>query len=81
MPFSVWWGVKLAPGGHGTFFGLLNTFVHVIMYTYYMLAAVGPQMQKYLWWKKYLTLLQIVQFVMVFLKDVSAYFRDVVYKV
>jgi len=31
------------------------------MYSYYMLAAIGPQMQKYLWWKKYLTLLQMVQ--------------------
>lgn len=43
------------PGGHSSFFGLLNTFVHIIMYTYYMLAAMGPEMQKYLWWKKYLT--------------------------
>jgi hypothetical protein len=42
-------------GGHSSFFGLLNTFVHIIMYTYYMLAAMGPEMQKYLWWKKYLT--------------------------
>lgn len=47
-------------GGHSTFFGLLNTFVHIIMYAYYMLAAMGPQMQKYLWWKKYLTALQMV---------------------
>lgn len=30
-----------------------------------MLAAMGPQMQKYLWWKKYLTLLQMTQFVLV----------------
>ncbi|CAG9802296.1 unnamed protein product [Chironomus riparius] len=66
MPFSVWWGVKFMPGGHSTFFGLLNTFVHIIMYTYYMLAAMGPQVQKYLWWKKYLTMLQMVQFVGIF---------------
>lgn len=63
---SVWWGVKFMPGGHSTFFGLLNTFVHIIMYTYYMLAAMGPQVQKYLWWKKYLTMLQMVQFVGIF---------------
>jgi hypothetical protein len=54
------------PGGHSTFFGLLNTFVHIVMYTYYMLAAMGPQVQKYLWWKKYLTMLQMVQFVGIF---------------
>lgn len=60
MPFSVWWGVKFAPGGHSSFFGFLNTFVHIFMYAYYMLAAMGPAVQKYLWWKKYLTILQMV---------------------
>lgn len=30
------------------------------MYGYYGLAALGPQMQKYLWWKKYLTIIQMV---------------------
>lgn len=67
MPLSVWFGVKFTPGGHSTFFGLLNTFVHIIMYSYYLLAAMGPQMQKYLWWKKYLTALQMVQFICVFI--------------
>ncbi|KAJ1526916.1 hypothetical protein ONE63_008465 [Megalurothrips usitatus] len=63
MPFSVWFGVKFTPGGHSTFFGLLNTFVHIIMYSYYLLAALGPAMQPYLWWKKYVTTLQMAQFV------------------
>ncbi len=44
----------------GTFAGMFNCFIHVLMYGYYMLAAFGPHMQKYLWWKKYLTKLQIV---------------------
>lgn len=60
MPLSVWFGVKFTPGGHSTFFGLLNTFVHIVMYSYYLLAALGPQMQRFLWWKKYLTTLQMV---------------------
>ena len=30
------------------------------MYTYYGLAALGPSVQKYLWWKKYLTWVQLV---------------------
>lgn len=30
------------------------------MYSYYGLAAVGPHMHKYLWWKKYLTIIQMV---------------------
>jgi hypothetical protein len=30
------------------------------MYTYYALSAMGPKVQKYLWWKKYLTQFQLV---------------------
>lgn len=41
---------------------LLNTLVHVLMYSYYGLSALGPRMKKYLWWKKYLTQLQLAQF-------------------
>ncbi|XP_072295345.1 ELOVL fatty acid elongase 8b [Eucyclogobius newberryi] len=60
-----WWaGVKYVAGGQSFFICLVNTFVHIIMYSYYGLAAIGPHMQKYLWWKKYLTSLQLVQFVM-----------------
>lgn len=46
-------------GGHGTLLGCINSFIHVIMYAYYMLSAI-PAMQKYLWWKKYLTIMQLV---------------------
>nr|QXU64613.1 fatty acid elongase 2 [Blattella germanica] len=66
MPMSVWLGMKFAPGGHSTFFALLNTFVHIIMYFYYMVSAMGPRYQKYIWWKRYLTTLQMVQFVFIF---------------
>lgn len=47
-------------GGNATFPNILNNFVHICMYSYYMLSAMGPQYQKYLWWKKYMTELQIV---------------------
>lgn len=30
--FSVWMGMKFAPGGHSTFFAMLNAFVHIVMY-------------------------------------------------
>ncbi|XP_039296095.1 elongation of very long chain fatty acids protein AAEL008004 isoform X3 [Nilaparvata lugens] len=76
MPMSVWFGVKFTPGGHSTFFGLLNTFVHIIMYSYYLLAALGPQIQKYLWWKKYLTSLQMVQFVAIMVHAFQLLFID-----
>jgi hypothetical protein len=38
----------------------LNLFVHVLMYYYYALSAYGV---KGIWWKKYLTSLQIAQFI------------------
>jgi len=63
MPMSVWPGARYFPGGHASFFGLLNVFVHFFMYGYYMLAALGPKYQKYLWWKQHMTNLQMLQFV------------------
>lgn len=58
-----WMVCRWAPSG-STFFPLmLNSAVHVIMYTYYALSTLGPSVQKYLWWKRYLTQIQMVQFV------------------
>ena len=31
------------------------------MYTYYALSCLGPGVQKYLWWKKHITHLQLVR--------------------
>ncbi|XP_076642608.1 very long chain fatty acid elongase AAEL008004 isoform X3 [Halictus rubicundus] len=76
MPMSVWFGVKFTPGGHSTFFGLLNTFVHIVMYTYYLLAAMGPRVQPYLWWKKYLTVFQMIQFIAVMIHAFQLLFID-----
>ncbi|OQR70055.1 elongation of very long chain fatty acids protein 7-like [Tropilaelaps mercedesae] len=42
----------------------LNSCVHAIMYTYYLLSTLGPAVQKHLWWKKHLTKVQIFQFVL-----------------
>lgn len=45
-------------------FAALNSLVHVFMYTYYFLSSFGPAIQKYLWWKRYITSLQIAQFIL-----------------
>lgn len=60
MPMISWGATKYYPGGHGTLIGVINSFVHIIMYTYYMFAACGPQFQKYLFWKRHITTLQMV---------------------
>ena len=38
----------------------LNTLVHVFMYYYYLVQSLGQDV----WWKKYVTTMQIVQFVL-----------------
>lgn len=63
IAICVWVYLKTAPGGSSVLFPFLNSGVHAIMYGYYFLATY-KSMQKYLWWKRYLTLAQIVQFVM-----------------
>ncbi|CAL8249283.1 unnamed protein product [Merluccius merluccius] len=73
MPFTWWFGVRFSAGGMGTFHAMLNSVVHVIMYTYYGLTALGPSYQKFLWWKKYLTTVQLIQFMMV-TTHISQYF-------
>ena len=61
--FPLWWlGVKYVPGGNCVPGGILNSFIHVLMYSYYFLSSIGPRFRKYLWWKKYLTGLQLAQF-------------------
>ncbi|KAM5284536.1 very long chain fatty acid elongase 4 [Hipposideros larvatus] len=61
--FTLWWiGIKWVAGGQAFFGAQMNSFIHVIMYSYYGLTALGPWIQKYLWWKRYLTMLQLVQF-------------------
>ncbi|QGM48699.1 MPPV-075 GNS1/SUR4-like protein [Magpiepox virus 2] len=57
-----WIGIKWFAGGQAFLGAEINSFVHVIMYTYYGLAACGPTFRKYLWWKRYLTIMQLIQF-------------------
>lgn len=60
-----WAYLKYIPGEQGVIIGILNSGVHIIMYFYYMVAAMGPQYQKYLWWKKYMTSIQLIQFALI----------------
>jgi len=64
MPMFSWLGPKFAGGGNTSFGGTINMVVHVVMYGYYFLAALGVR-KEYLWWKKYLTSMQMIQFVTV----------------
>nr|XP_020462683.1 elongation of very long chain fatty acids protein 1-like [Monopterus albus]XP_020462684.1 elongation of very long chain fatty acids protein 1-like [Monopterus albus] len=76
MPWTWWWGASYAPGGIGSFHAMVNSSVHVVMYFYYGLSAAGPRFQKYLWWKKYMTAIQLTQFVLISLHATQYYFMD-----
>lgn len=43
--------------------GCVNSFVHAIMYTYYLQAALKLNLLNSTWWKKLITQIQILQFV------------------
>lgn len=61
MVVLTWNATKFLPGGHGVFTGFINSIIHVIMYTYYLLALISPKYKNNLWWKKYITQMQMVR--------------------
>jgi elongation of very long chain fatty acids protein 4 len=72
--FVLWWfGVKYVPGGNSVLGALINCCVHVVMYSYYFLAAFGPRFKEYLWWKKYITKMQLTQFFIALVHSIVSY--------
>lgn len=66
MPLAVYTGLIFnGYGGIATSYCLLNVLVHILMYTYYYLSSVSEAVQKSLWWKKYITIFQMVQFAVI----------------
>ena len=49
---------------------LCNSFIHVCMYGHYFLASFGVKT----WWKRYLTMMQLVQFIICWFQSVYALF-------
>lgn len=64
MPLIAYFGIKFHPGGYSSFLPITNLFIHAAMYSYYAIAAAGPEYKKHLWWKQHVTLCQIVQFIL-----------------
>nr|ACK99719.1 delta-6 polyunsaturated fatty acid elongase [Lobosphaera incisa] len=70
---TIWWAIAyVAPGGDAWYCCFLNSLVHVLMYTYYLLATLlgkdAKARRKYLWWGRYLTQFQMFQFVTMMLE-------------
>nr|XP_012221664.1 PREDICTED: elongation of very long chain fatty acids protein 7-like [Linepithema humile] len=73
MVMATWIAAKFIPGGHVTFLGLLNTFVHIIMYTHYLLTSMKVNTNA---WKKYITQLQLIQFFMIILHQIQLFWAN-----
>lgn len=77
VPLCVWLAVRYAPtAGVNGIFPIFNSAVHVLMYTYYALSAFGPSVQKYLWWKRYITQVQLAQFFVFFVYAMTYAFKQ-----
>jgi hypothetical protein len=64
VPLLGWFSIKLIPTATPLgVFVILNSIIHVFMYLYYGLSAFDSNKHKYFWWKKYLTQIQLFQFV------------------
>lgn len=62
MLLTVWIGFRFISGSQSAFLPTINTFVNVGVHVYYLIAAMGPSFRQYLWWKKYLTITQMIKF-------------------
>jgi hypothetical protein len=59
MAATTWATAKYFPGGATGFIFFYNTLVHALMYGYYLMSSWNSA--KAIWWKKYLTQIQIVR--------------------
>lgn len=68
-----WIGCKFMAGGMVSVPLMLNSFIHVMMYTYYYLSSYGPEWQKKLApWKPKLTIMQMIQFTILIIHSFTA---------
>ncbi|XP_017836674.1 elongation of very long chain fatty acids protein F-like [Drosophila busckii] len=71
MVYTVFWVQRFYGfGGQYALMGILNTCVHSVMYTYYFFSAKYPQLKQSIWWKKYITTIQIAQFLILFVQSI-----------
>ena len=70
MPLTSYVVMKIAFSPGPALTVILNSFVHTIMYYYYHLASQGH----HVWWKKYITVVQLIQFYIVVVHGVHTFF-------
>jgi elongation of very long chain fatty acids protein 4 len=58
-----WYVANVVPGGDVSITVILNSLVHVVMYSYYLMSTIVTN-RSGLWWGIYLTQMQMIQFVL-----------------
>lgn len=52
LPLLIWLGVNYFPGGHVTFFALVNSITHMILLAYFVIVTAFPDLKEHTkWWK------------------------------
>jgi len=81
--FFIWWIIcYFAPGGESYFSAALNSFIHVLMYGYYLWSSLAgkpkdekrPRPTEPAYYKRYITNMQMLQFTVMFIQAVSDLF-------
>ena len=73
VPLIAFIGLKFHPHPSAGFLPMSNVFVHTFMYAYYAMSCMGPQISQYIWWKKHLTQMQLLQFLSVLAHGIYTY--------
>ena len=73
---------RFVGGGNSVIGGSLNSMEHILMYFYYLVAAMGPRFQPFvIKWKKSVTIFQIAQFFIVSLHSFRLFFVNCPYPI
>ncbi|XP_063925014.1 very long chain fatty acid elongase F-like [Zophobas morio] len=70
-----WYSGVCYPGGYALLVGFWNTLVHAVMYGYYFLTSLKGSNQVSVTWKKYVTILQLIQHWFILCSVTSALFN------
>ncbi|XP_069697701.1 very long chain fatty acid elongase 7-like [Periplaneta americana] len=76
MLFLLYYTTRWSPGGHCVLNGTINCFVHVVMYAYYFITNAFPEYKKNIWWKKHITEIQLVQFVLIIIHTLPTLIQE-----
>lgn len=74
MVIAVYIATRFLPAGQATLLGILNCIVHCLMYGYYLVSALNESVAKSIWWKKHITQIQMIQFLLLCIHFMMGFF-------